>query len=422
MFPWQYLTGWVLHLIIDSAPHKTLSYLPQALFFCCLVIWTSDDIGFLRVPGTPYFYAPALAFFCALSSINFIKIPTFPISYSYIIIVFLLFIPHFYSFFPEHASHGTTTAVSVSLILMLLIACSFFLAIDCKNRPYTYFLRISSAFALASIFSATIAFLGYFQYLPSIQEPAYIRLAGLPGNPNFLAQTLAPGFLCIIALSVMSRRHGFVRILLYLAAAVVAAAMLKTGSRGWLIATAAALYFGWISINRGFFRGAVVVLLPILLVAVALLIPPVLVEYGLLHGRFSTLESKRADIVRTLLANFSNGTLSEILFGRGNGWFSREFRSAHSSWLRFLIDYGLIGLLSLATALIVSFIKLARSFRAYPPILFIIVSVFFLSSIGALFNDGIFVGSKTDYWILMLILGFLLIKPTCQRRTPFSPE
>ncbi len=250
--------------------------------------------------------------------------------------------------------------VSAALIVYLLF--SQILSSSRRRIPFVAALLILAV--AASIVGGIQYFKGHnfmpFDFFP---RPDYgIRASGFYGCPNHLAGFLEVMMFFGISLACWSRYGLLVRILAGYAAAMCAAGILLTGSRGGYASSIAGLAtFGFLSLYvagkwlRKEFWYAVAITAVLALGVGGYLIRSIVHESDFLQYRVDSVRGDGNDRIALAKAAIMQFQLNPI-FGTGSRtyiYYGRQFRDpriqrdprfAHDDYLQFLAEYGIIGI------------------------------------------------------------------------------
>ncbi|WP_152422475.1 O-antigen ligase family protein [Natrinema pallidum] len=196
-----------------------------------------------------------------------------------------------------------------------------------------------------------------------IQYPDYPRLAGWYVNPNGLAPVLVTGVLCTISAGINElNKRG--KVLYYSLAILFGLGVVLTGSRGPVGALIISLFiYGMVSFRskskklklHHYMIGACV-LFGGALTLVFLLTWIDLFQRSDPFSRFEIWQGTTS-IIRT-------ASTPELLFGHGHRYFIEVTGSSpHSDYIRFLVNYGLLSIITLASIAAVTIRSILRYLR-----------------------------------------------------------
>jgi O-antigen ligase len=233
------------------------------------------------------------------------------------------------------------STVDILLFFLLLI---YILKRNISTDEFSIFLAkffitfslISSIFGLMLFFGLIEGPVGSF---PLFQNPSFDkRLHGLLGDPTHFGSVMGLGIICANFLMYLNKQKKYLVVIFYLMIILI-----MSGSRNSIVSLAFSLFVILI------FR---VTLRKLLTLSVIL---SVIVLFLCIY--YSNFESEVSIYIRTVLHIetftrisiwsrvidiFSDGSIFQILFGHGSGYLRGFYRSAHSTYLEYLVDYGLV--------------------------------------------------------------------------------
>lgn len=255
----------------------------------------------------------------------------------------------------------------ISFALFLLTTSA--IALHYKNDIVKIFRVCIFISVLSSLFAMALFVKG--QIGGFVQPFGYTRAVGWYGNPNDLATVLALGFIfsCYFILQTKDKIY-------YLCALLIFSGLVLTGTKTILLLLSVffALFVlstvikAFLLIEVSFFKIA----LSALGVAAALGAFFFLqsIDHGLLRalGDIESLSSAsgRTTIWAYYLSDYLNSDLIEQLFGKGRLYLTNETdlgRSAHSFYVRALLEHGLLYLFFFTSVLLTAMVALYRRFR-----------------------------------------------------------
>lgn len=250
---------------------------------------------------------------------------------------------------------------------------------------------------LRSLLFATAAY-GIFPALITVATWKAGRASALGLNPNFLGLMLALGFVTLLGLVVSLRRPAWLPAL-----GLVSLALVRTGSRGALIAAA---FGAAIILLAGQSRRRQVLVLGTV-IAASLVIPMDAARTSLLADRSDTELAANSNVRQTAAEVATGYALSHPLTGLGYGNFPpyamRNARlgiyiNTHNDFLRLAAETGLPGL-ALFLGLFIPLVKNRKSFGAEQHVALGVVGVFAISLLFANALSNLQVSAP--FWIIL---------------------
>jgi O-antigen ligase len=369
--------------------------------------------------GTPKIYLPgivlttALAFWIKPSAGIFPKeklTTLLPIS-----VIALTF---FMSAFPEAFIDQTYTALSILIVNLCLLSLVISFARLHDWNLENYSLTIAFLFLLVALLHSLVAVLSFHNIaFHGLQSLYYIRLEGLPGNPNFLGQIITPGLVSAVFLFFRFQRRqqqGITLIALLTVLIFLSYSLLLTGSRGGILGFIIAFLTFSIAQTQKPIKKVLYIILAVLIVFSLFILAQWMVNQGWVRGKLFELGegSGRIGIWMTAWNIFYSSDFLQTIFGHGNGFLSRSLRSSHSVYVRFLVDYGIVGIFALFLFVIGSISVFLRKTKTHAEVQ---QNAFFISGFTLVFstglvNNSIFGGMTAEYIFFMFIYGILFCK------------
>lgn len=256
---------------------------------------------------------------------------------------------------------------TISFALFLLTTSA--IALHYKNDIVKIFRVCIFISVLSSLFAMALFLKG--QIGNFIQPFGYTRAVGWYGNPNKLATVLALGFMfsCYFILQKKDKIY-------YLYALLIFSGLVLTGTKTILLLLS--IFFAlfvlstvikaFLLIEVSFFKIALSAL------GVAAALGAFVFLQSIDHGLLRALDdieslssaSGRTTIWAYYLSDYLNGDFIEQLFGKGRLYLTRETdlgRSAHSFYIRALLEHGLLYLFFVMAVLLTAMVALYRRFR-----------------------------------------------------------
>ena len=234
------------------------------------------------------------------------------------------------------------STVDISLFFLLLI---YILKRNISTDEFSIFLAkffitfslISSIFGLILFFGCIEGLVGSF---PLFQNPSFDkRLHGLLGDPTHFGSVMGLGIICANYLIYLNKQKKYLVVIFYLLTMLI-----MSGSRNSIVSLVFSLFV--ILIFRITFRK---------LLTFSVILSVIILCLGIYY--YSSFESEVSIYIRSVLHIetftrieiwsrvidiFSDGSILEILFGHGCGYLRHVYRSAHSTYLEYLVDYGVV--------------------------------------------------------------------------------
>ncbi|WP_144049862.1 O-antigen ligase family protein [Halorubrum ezzemoulense] len=340
-----------------AVPWKRVSYTSVIyLLFLALFLSTysspAQGYDINRVYSKYTYFILFFVFIITLLSLHFKKKQAVSVTVGMILFILLGGILIFSSINRPSSLRWILTPVGWTLLWFLIIITGINAA-DVGPKNYTSIFRwFTIRYAFASLVIALIAaFITHISIGPItiIQYANYPRLAGWYVNPNGLAPVLVTGVLCTISAGI-NELNKWSKASYYSLAILFAFGVLLTGSRG-PTGTLIITLFVYITIkfkykykkleHYHYMIGACILFIGAL-IGLFLLARVDLFQRGSPFSRFEIWKNTPS-IIRTSSA-------LELLFGHGHLYFIDTVGlSSHSDYIRFLVNYGLLSIIILAS-------------------------------------------------------------------------
>ena len=233
------------------------------------------------------------------------------------------------------------STVDVLLFLLLLI---YILG---RKVPIDKFSEFLAKFiVIFSLFSSILGLMLFFGFIegnvgpfPLFQNPSFDnRLHGILGDPTHFGSVMGFGIICANFLMYFNKQKKYLFIILYLMIILI-----MSGSRNSIVSLLFSLFA--LLILKISIRKLITVFITMSVIFLSLFIcfTEFYSEVSIYLQSVLHIETfTRIEIWLKVIDIFSNGSILEILFGHGYGYLRGIFRSAHSSYLEYLVDYGLV--------------------------------------------------------------------------------
>lgn len=325
----------IIYLLLLLGPvvyYKRFECVPPIII--CFYTASTYSFGYTLMPSDPriYLLIPAVLTFVFL-------LGKFDIKYSLIRLLLIAMYIFFINFINGDRDIGIIFNIFIIFFLSLL-------SNNCKKEDLIYF--------KLAIIGISVALAVWFVFFPENHTKVYNTVGGLEQtgwrDPNYYCGTMCMGLIvCFIELF-NQKLTKIQYVLLFFVIILVMVATLMNASRGVILAIILSVVFLFVNLKiKTTWK-----ILFVLLSAVFLYYVYTSSTFELLFARFAEEDSTasgRTSIWGTKLSWFLEGSITDVLFGKGHDTAVKYGGMGfHNDFIAALVEYGIVGLLILLSA------------------------------------------------------------------------